>query len=53
MMDFLTQHTGVVFSGFLCLKYDLVLIFVPPWPTDDVHIAYHDNEWGVPVYDDK
>lgn len=21
--------------------------------SDDVHIAYHDNEWGVPVYDDK
>lgn len=25
-----------------------------PWPTDDpVYVAYHDNEWGVPEYDDR
>src|SRR3954463_11387657 len=22
------------------------------WPTDDLYIAYHDKEWGVPVHDD-
>ncbi len=25
-----------------------------PWPKDDVlYIAYHDEEWGVPEYDDR
>jgi len=25
-----------------------------PWPKDDpVYIAYHDQEWGVPEYDDR
>jgi DNA-3-methyladenine glycosylase I len=25
-----------------------------PWPgTDPLYIAYHDNEWGVPEYDDR
>jgi DNA-3-methyladenine glycosylase I len=24
-----------------------------PWPTDDLYIAYHDTEWGVPVHDDR
>jgi DNA-3-methyladenine glycosylase I len=25
-----------------------------PWPKDDaLYIAYHDNEWGVPEYDDR
>jgi DNA-3-methyladenine glycosylase I len=25
-----------------------------PWPSDDaLYIRYHDEEWGVPVYDDK
>jgi len=25
-----------------------------PWPGDDpLYIAYHDEEWGVPVYDDQ
>lgn len=24
-----------------------------PWPTDDLYIAYHDTEWGVPVHDDQ
>lgn len=23
------------------------------WPTDDLYIAYHDKEWGVPVHDDQ
>jgi DNA-3-methyladenine glycosylase I len=24
-----------------------------PWPSDDpLYVAYHDNEWGVPVHDD-
>lgn len=40
-------YTGVVFSG---LSASFCVL---PWSTDDVHIAYHDNEWGVPVYDDK
>lgn len=22
------------------------------WPTTDLYIAYHDDEWGVPVHDD-
>jgi DNA-3-methyladenine glycosylase I len=25
-----------------------------PWPKDDaLYIAYHDEEWGVPEYDDR
>ncbi len=25
-----------------------------PWPKDDpLYVAYHDNEWGVPEYDDR
>ncbi|MCL2714173.1 MAG: DNA-3-methyladenine glycosylase I [Alphaproteobacteria bacterium] len=25
-----------------------------PWPGDDaLYLAYHDNEWGVPEYDDR
>jgi DNA-3-methyladenine glycosylase I len=23
------------------------------WPTTELNIAYHDNEWGVPVHDDR
>ena len=24
-----------------------------PWPTDALYIRYHDEEWGVPVHDDR
>ena len=25
-----------------------------PWPRDDaLYLAYHDEEWGVPEYDDR
>ena len=24
-----------------------------PWPTDELYLAYHDQEWGVPVHDDQ
>jgi DNA-3-methyladenine glycosylase I len=24
-----------------------------PWPTDEAYIRYHDEEWGVPVHDDR
>jgi DNA-3-methyladenine glycosylase I len=24
-----------------------------PWPSDDLYIAYHDREWGVPEHDDR
>jgi len=24
-----------------------------PWPTDDLYVAYHDTEWGVPTHDDR
>ena len=24
-----------------------------PWPIDAMYIAYHDEEWGVPVHDDR
>ena len=24
-----------------------------PWPTDEMYIRYHDEEWGVPVHDDR
>ncbi len=23
------------------------------WPQDELNVKYHDEEWGVPVYDDK
>jgi DNA-3-methyladenine glycosylase I len=24
-----------------------------PWPTDELYQSYHDQEWGVPVHDDR
>ena len=24
-----------------------------PWPTDELYLRYHDEEWGVPVHDDR
>jgi DNA-3-methyladenine glycosylase I len=24
-----------------------------PWPTDELYLAYHDHEWGVPVHEDQ
>ena len=24
-----------------------------PWPTTDLYLAYHDEEWGVPLHDDQ
>src|SRR5579885_1837173 len=24
-----------------------------PWPTDELYCKYHDEEWGVPVHDDR
>jgi DNA-3-methyladenine glycosylase I len=24
-----------------------------PWATDDLYVAYHDKEWGVPQHDDR
>src|ERR1051326_2675589 len=24
-----------------------------PWATTEPNISYHDNEWGVPVHDDR
>jgi DNA-3-methyladenine glycosylase I len=24
-----------------------------PWPKTELDLAYHDNEWGVPVHDDR
>src|SRR5580698_9187226 len=24
-----------------------------PWPTDELYIHYHDQEWGVPIHDDR
>jgi DNA-3-methyladenine glycosylase I len=24
-----------------------------PWPTDDLYLRYHDEEWGVPVHNDR
>ena len=24
-----------------------------PWPTSEVYLAYHDQEWGVPQHDDR
>ena len=24
-----------------------------PWPKNDLYIRYHDEEWGVPVHDDR
>jgi DNA-3-methyladenine glycosylase I len=24
-----------------------------PWPTDEIYLRYHDEEWGVPVHDDR
>jgi DNA-3-methyladenine glycosylase I len=24
-----------------------------PWPVDELYIAYHDTEWGVPLHDDR
>lgn len=24
-----------------------------PWPTDELYVRYHDEEWGVPQHDDR
>ena len=24
-----------------------------PWPVDDLYLAYHDTEWGVPVHEER
>src|ERR1044071_9873142 len=24
-----------------------------PWATDELYVAYHDKEWGVPQHDDR
>jgi DNA-3-methyladenine glycosylase I len=24
-----------------------------PWPTTELYLAYHDQEWGVPLHDDR
>lgn len=24
-----------------------------PWPTDPLYLSYHDEEWGIPVHDDR
>jgi DNA-3-methyladenine glycosylase I len=24
-----------------------------PWPTDELYLGYHDQEWGVPAHDDR
>jgi DNA-3-methyladenine glycosylase I len=24
-----------------------------PWPTDELYLRYHDQEWGVPVHNDR
>jgi DNA-3-methyladenine glycosylase I len=32
------------------MKQDLIRC---PWPTDDLYLRYHDEEWGVPVHDDR
>ena len=24
-----------------------------PWSVDELYIAYHDTEWGVPLHDDR
>jgi len=24
-----------------------------PWPTDELYMRYHDEEWGVPLHDDR
>jgi DNA-3-methyladenine glycosylase I len=24
-----------------------------PWPVDDLYVAYHDTEWGVPLHDER
>lgn len=24
-----------------------------PWPTDELYVRYHDQEWGVPIHDDR
>jgi len=24
-----------------------------PWATDELYVAYHDHEWGVPLHDDR
>src|SRR6202789_505646 len=37
----------------MTLAADAALIRCP-WPKDDaLYVAYHDEEWGVPEYDDR
>ena len=37
----------------MTLAVDATLVRCP-WPKDDaLYVAYHDEEWGVPEYDDR
>jgi DNA-3-methyladenine glycosylase I len=36
------------------MNTDAVVVKRCPWPKDDpIYLAYHDQEWGVPEYDDR
>ena len=35
------------------MSYDCTLMTRCPWATNELAITYHDEEWGVPVHDDR
>ncbi len=36
---------------YLCFFFGIVCELA--WSSDEAYVAYHDEEWGVPVHDDK
>lgn len=46
---------GVVFPALCPLSYpqEVPDLLRCPWPKNELYIRYHDEEWGVPVHDDR
>jgi DNA-3-methyladenine glycosylase I len=41
-------------NNIINMKKEPVPVTRCPWPSDDhLMIAYHDNEWGIPLHDDR
>ena len=51
-----TAQAEVAIRGRLVAPPEAALVFLMPrcpWATSEPAITYHDEEWGVPVHDDR
>src|SRR5205823_10674673 len=49
-------HKSEIMTDLLCIRIDVRdVCSMPrcPWATTEPNISYHDEEWGVPVHDDR